>query len=186
MYTIDCILIMNIIRTTILVGLPLGYTSSNKNRGKSKIPSFMRTWASASFQVVGDKEWCCPLGPFRSYQKMVTQWSKWERCWRDEKSPKVPSRARDGRELAYSSWLTRQYLAAWLVGHRRWSSVSESWFPLSRRSLHSSPKTGREHHSPREGSSHSGPSAQKNMWAEFPSRNREIASVKVTIKGLWE
>lgn len=100
------------------------------------------------------------------------------RVWYKEESPEVPH-----REQGVTAWLPRQYLGAWLVAHKRWSSVSESQCRLSRRSPHSSPKTGQGCHSREACSSHPGPRPQQNTWAGSPSRNREFAPVNAICIG---
>lgn len=100
-----------------------------------------------------------------------------------EKDPQSTPKERDCEENlhTFAGWLARQYLEAWRARHRRWSSVLGSLFPLSRRRLRSSPKTRQECHSQGAYSSQPGPSAPRNTWAQFPSRNREFSFVKIML-----
>lgn len=96
---------------------------------------------------------------------------------KSSKLPRSTVREDDGSSHSVPR-LVRQYLGAWLVGHMRWNSVSESPYPPYRRSLHNSPRTSLGHHSQDACSSHSCSSDQRNKWGESLSGNREFIMSK--------
>lgn len=106
------------------------------------------------------------------YLKRMSENSNFEANTSERTVQKSPYRVREWKGSHSVPSLAQRYLGVWLVGHTRWNSVSGSQYPQSKRSLHSSPRMLRGHHSQRARSSHPCPSSPRNKWEESLSRNR--------------